>query len=114
MTPIKVSDVPGMMLCGAVAFGARSLAPLEKTGGLRDDAIERVVNPLALDRTRGHRNLTWNLERLRSLVEKVGVKAYRTQNVQSAVERLGADPHWTAKVACSFFGQRFLRVKNSA
>jgi hypothetical protein len=97
-----------------MAFHARSLGPLENTRGLRDDAIERVVNPQAPDRTRGHRNLTWNLERPRSLVEKVGVKAYRTQNVQSAVERLGADPHWTAKVACSFFGQRFLRVKNSA
>jgi len=88
------------------------LAPAWKTRW--NASAHSVVNPLALDRTRGHRNLTWNLERLRSLVEKVGVKAYRTQNVQSAVERLGADPHWTAKVACSFFGQRFLRVKNSA
>jgi hypothetical protein len=53
------------------------------------------------------------MEKLWSLVEKVEVKAYRTQNVRSAVERLGADPHWTAQVACSFLG-KISSGKNSA
>jgi host factor-I protein len=40
------------------------------------------------------------------LVEKVGVKAYRTQNMFSAVERLGADPYLTAHGACSSLGEQ--------